>query len=123
MSEPSILFVYNADSGLLNAMKDMIHKAAAPDSYPCSLCATTYGAVAMRPEWQAHVATLPYEALFLHRDEFAKRHPGHKQSLPAILLEQVGRVETLLGSADMPPGQTVPELIAALTAALAANRA
>ena len=119
MPRPTLLFVYNADSGLLNALKDMAHKALSPGTYPCGLCATTYGPLAMRSEWKAHVAALPYKAEFLHRDEFRARHRKAGQPLPAILLKADGTLIELLGPADLPLGQTVPELIAALDAVLA----
>ncbi|RNI14159.1 hypothetical protein EFE42_06005 [Methanohalophilus sp. RSK] len=32
----SIIFVYNADSGLLNEMKDYVHKIVSPASYGCN---------------------------------------------------------------------------------------
>jgi hypothetical protein len=121
MPKPSLLFVYNADSGLLNALKDMVHKVASPESYPCSLCATTYGAVAMRPEWKAYVGQLPYEAVFLHRDELRQRHPGLDQPLPAILIEEGAGVRTLIGPEDLPLGQSLEELTALVNARLAAQ--
>jgi len=43
-----LIFVYNADSGLLNAMKDWAHKIVSPETYPCSLCALTYNNLGMR---------------------------------------------------------------------------
>jgi len=44
-----LLFVYNADGGLLPGLKDMFHKILSPGTYPYSLCAVTYGATFMRP--------------------------------------------------------------------------
>jgi hypothetical protein len=121
MPKPRLLFVYNADSGLLNALKDMVHKIASPQTYPCSLCATTYGAVAMRPEWKAYVERLPYKAVFLHRDELSQGHPGREQPLPAILIEEGEGVRTLLGPEDLPLGQSLDTLIALIDARLAAQ--
>jgi len=45
-----LIFVYNADSGLLKGIKDLIHKNVSPDTYPCSLCAVTYDNFDMRRE-------------------------------------------------------------------------
>jgi hypothetical protein len=47
-----LIFVYNADSGILNAIKDLIHKNVSPETYPCSLCAVTYDNLGMKREWK-----------------------------------------------------------------------
>jgi hypothetical protein len=38
----TILFIYNANSGKLNAILDAGHKLFSPSTYQCSLCALTY---------------------------------------------------------------------------------
>lgn len=79
-----LVFVYNADAGPLNGLKDLLHKTFAPDTYACALCANTYQLSGMRPEWKQAVAGLPLPTEFLHRDEFRQAYPalaGH--SLPA----------------------------------------
>lgn len=81
-----LLIVYNADGGLLNALKDALWKIASPATYPCSLCAITYGAVSMHPEWKRFLAELPFDVAFHHRDDFAAAYPGHGIALPAIAI-------------------------------------
>ncbi|MBD2769474.1 hypothetical protein IC235_16415 [Hymenobacter sp. BT664] len=79
-----LLFVYNTDGGLLPGLKDLFHKILSPATYPCSLCAVTYGATSMQPEWKAFVQGLPVPVEFLHRDEFARAYPQWRgQALPA----------------------------------------
>lgn len=115
MPATRLLFVYNADGGVLNALKDAVHKVARPQSYPCSLCATTYGAVSMRREWRDYVRQLPLPARFLHRDELQAQWPALAEPLPAIFLQQGDELpETLVSSREMPAGQTLAELIALL---------
>jgi len=48
----SLIFDYNAPDGLGAALIDAVHKIVAPESYPCSLCAVTYGAVSMKRRWK-----------------------------------------------------------------------
>jgi hypothetical protein len=115
----TLLFVYNADDGLFAAIGDAVHKLVSPDSYPCSLCAITYGAVRMRPEWRAYLRSLPYPARFLHRGAFARAYPGVAVPLPAILLDaghDDPRVLVDAGTLDRIDG--VEALIAALDTAL-----
>lgn len=85
-----LLLVYNADGGIINALKDAIHKQISPSTYPCSLCALTYGAVSMRGEWKRFLDSLRMEIVFHHRDDFAAAFPGHSFQLPAILLSENG---------------------------------
>jgi hypothetical protein len=95
--ETRLILVYNADGGLLNALKDMVHKIASPGTYPCSLCALTYGPFTMHGRWRRFLAGLPVRKVFHHRDDFAAAFPGHGMALPAILI----------ADGDGPPGVLV----------------
>jgi hypothetical protein len=88
MAAPRLLFVYNADSGVLNALADMVHKIVSPATYPCSLCALTYGWFAMDRDWRRFLKRLPAEPVFYHRDEFMESYPQLSIGFPAILLER-----------------------------------
>ena len=79
----NIIFVYNADSGLFNGIKDLIHKNISPATYPCSLCAVTYNNLGMRLEWKQFVQTLNRGVEFLHRDELADQYGIRDIPLPA----------------------------------------
>ena len=76
-----LIFVYNADGGRLAGLKDMFHKILLPSTYSCSLCAVTYGATSMQPQWREFIQKLPVPVDFLHRNEFIRdytqwaRHP------------------------------------------------
>lgn len=98
-SERRLIIVYNADGGLLNGLKDAVWKVASPSTYPCSLCALTYGYVSMHARWRRFLATLPYTKVFHHRDDFALAFPNHGVALPAILLAEANAAPQLLVSA------------------------
>ncbi|SNR28671.1 hypothetical protein [Hymenobacter mucosus] len=84
-SLPELLFVYNANAGALNGLLDTLHKTLSPSTYACSLCAVTYGAARMRPEWREFLQSLPVSATFLHRNELAQQHPSLlAHALPAV---------------------------------------
>lgn len=83
---PQLVFVYNADTGLVNSLLDLAHKLVSPATYPCSLCAITHG-TRIRPEWKEFVATLPLPTVFLHRDEFLEKYPQQAATaLPVIFV-------------------------------------
>jgi hypothetical protein len=116
----TLVFVYNAPDGIGAALFDAVHKIASPATYPCSLCAVTYGAVAMKREWRDWLKALPIPTRFLHRDGFARAYPGLTLQLPAILLDRPGAPpETLLDAATLDAQPDVSTLIATLEARLA----
>lgn len=81
---PPLLFVYNADGGVLNSLKDLWHKTVSPQTYDCQLCAVTYGPLGMRREWREFVRGLGTEVKFLHRDELQEQYGLSGVSLPAV---------------------------------------
>jgi len=121
MSAPDqLLFVYNADGGVFAMLADAVHKVASPDTYPCSLCAITYGAVSMKREWRDYLKRLPVAPRFHHRDDFARAWPAVKVALPAILLRRGGGApELLVDAATLDRQPDIAALIVTLEAALA----
>ncbi len=85
-----LIFVYNADSGKLNALMDSLQKVVNPSSYSCKLCELTYGLIDEKKEWKKFRQNLDVEADFLHKDEFLKTYAskfGHKFEFPIILAQ------------------------------------
>jgi hypothetical protein len=80
-----LIFVYNANTGKLNALIDSIHKAVSPDTYRCDLCQLTHGLFNERKEWLEFRQRYPGKLEFLHIDEFEQHHPPHYR-YPAILV-------------------------------------
>lgn len=98
----SLVFVYNADSGLFNTVTDIAHKILSPGTYVCNLCALTHGTFKVREDWANFLKTLNAGCEFLHRDEFHARYSQVDVALPAVFkkmpdgLEQWLDAETLL---------------------------
>lgn len=122
MAGGTILFVYNAESGIAAGLMDSIHKLVSPATYPCDLCAITYGPVGMRAAWRVYLRTLALPMRFLHRADFLAEWPDADIVLPAILLDTDGRLEALVDAARMRGIARVDDLAAALDAALSAPR-
>ncbi|MCP2013681.1 hypothetical protein L1280_000809 [Deinococcus sp. HSC-46F16] len=80
---PPLIFVYNADGGVVNGLKDLWHKTISPQTYACSLCAVTYSPLGMRREWREFLRGLGREVRFLHRDELAAEFGLRDVPLPA----------------------------------------
>ena len=118
---PMLIFVYNADGGVLNALGDMVHKIVSPATYPCSLCALTHGPVAMRRAWRRFLGTIGLPTRFVYRDEFRIDLDRRDVPLPAILLRgQSGPPEVLVSAAELNALPDLPALIALIETRLAA---
>jgi len=84
----TIVFVYNADSGVFNTLTDIAHKIFSPETYSCNLCAITYGNFSMRTEWQEFLKTIDAEMEFLHRDELQQQYGIVDSALPAVFRKE-----------------------------------
>jgi len=110
-STDTIVFVYNADSGLFNLLSDMAHKFISPDTYNCQLCMLTHGHLGMRDQWSEYLKTLKGKVEFLHRDEFVKKYPEHDAELPALFLRRDSATELLVGASTIQSCATMDILI------------
>lgn len=109
----TLILVYNADGGLLRAVGDAVHKLVSPGTYPCSLCALTYGAVSMRREWRRFLRQTGSPVLFLYRDEFRQDLDSRDIPLPAILVGGESTMpEVLVSAAEL---NALPDLGALVT--------
>lgn len=109
----TLIFVYNADAGLLNEVMDSLHKFIFPETYSCKLCALTSGYFNMKKEWKKFTDALPYKKEFLHKDEFHKKY-GDVFQLPAIVLKRNSELSVLLSADDFKKMNSLAVLIAEL---------
>lgn len=105
-----LIFVYNAESGILNAMKDWAHKIVSPETYGCSLCALTYDNLGMLRPWREFVKELGYEVEFLHRDELEEQYGVKDVILPAAFIRRDGKLDLWLTSETMDACKSLDEL-------------
>jgi hypothetical protein len=84
-----LLFVYNADSGAVNAVLDSMHKVLSPSTYNCKLCELTFGTFSENRAWKEFRENTAIEMRFLHRDEFRKEFRSKwlpKYDFPSVLI-------------------------------------
>jgi hypothetical protein len=111
MTQLTLLFVYNADSGKLNALRDYVHKIVKPSTYPCSLCAVTFGNLGMKKEWKTFVSGLGIPVEFLHRDEFCAQYDCSNITYPVALLTENEELTTFISTEEMNATEQLEELI------------
>ena len=98
-----LIFVYNADSGKLNALMDSLQKVVNPSSYSCKLCELTFSAIGEKKAWRGFRQNLDLETDFLHKDEFLKAYAskfGHKFEFPIILAQTDKGLEVFLSNKE-----------------------
>lgn len=108
-----LVFVYNADSGLLNLILDAAHKIFSPATYPCNLCALTYTPTGL-PHWRRFVKTLPWPVEFLHKDELAEQFGETEADLPAAFVWDGQKLLSWIDAEEMNDFTSLEELITAV---------
>ena len=114
MRPDRLIFVYNADGGIANGLMDSVHKTLSPATYPCSLCAITYGMVRMDPKWRRWLKELPIPTVFYHKDD----NPHRGVTLPVVLADREGQIDTLITADRLNTLSSVDALIAEIERAL-----
>ncbi|UCH57020.1 MAG: hypothetical protein JSV18_06690 [Candidatus Bathyarchaeota archaeon] len=100
-TEKALIFVYNADSGLLNAINDGILKIVSPSTYQCRLCSLTFGVVQMKSRWKQFIESLNVPAEFLHRDEFNERYGLPDAEFPSVYIRRGDEMSVLISKEEM----------------------
>ena len=100
-ARPTLVLIYNADSGLFNGLADIAHKLFSPSTYACQLCALTHGHFGMRREWRAFLSSLDCDLEFLHADEARKSVEFASITLPAIIRRLGPKSGVLLSAGDI----------------------
>lgn len=115
MSVSKLLFIYNANSGKLNALLDSAHKVMSPSTYDCRLCEVTFGIFTENSIWKKFREQSSLEMIFLHKDEFANQYAskfGHKFTFPIVLAESHNDLEVFVGTDELKNLENASDLIA-----------
>jgi hypothetical protein len=96
----SLIFVYNADSGMANALLDTGRRIFKPQDYPCPLCMVTYGPFGMKNDWKQFIAKLPFSVTFLHKNELPTGLQKGLKDFPCMVLQEAERTSILIGGKE-----------------------
>ncbi|MEZ4874084.1 MAG: GTPase [Flavobacteriaceae bacterium] len=116
-----LVFVYKSSSGKLKAIWDSAHKLFSPATYPCSLCALTFGIFSERNVWKEFRKRTSVEMVFLHQNEFNKQYPNElhrKVQFPIIYKEVNDALATFISSETLQNFKKTEDLISAIEARL-----
>jgi len=112
-----LIFVYNANSGKVNAILDGLHKIVSPSTYNCNLCAITFGNFSEDKIWKEFREESEAEMTFYYRDEFLKQFRSKwlpKYNFPVLLSEENGELEMLIDAQELNDLENASQLIATI---------
>lgn len=96
----TLLFIYNADSGVLPGLKEYSSKASTSHARNfCNLTAITNTPIGMKKDWKRFVRDLNIPSRFLNRNEFISEIGAGLITFPAILV-QIGKDLLVVASSD-----------------------
>jgi hypothetical protein len=110
----TLIFVYNANSGKLNALFDAGHKLFSPSTYPCSLCDLTYDTFLENTIWKNFRKESSLTMEFYHKDEFEEKFPSVNLIYPIILKLEGNQLTTVLTNEVLDEIKGVESLIGRL---------
>lgn len=110
-NKPTIVFVYNADSGVVSMVKDYWHKILKPSTYECNLCAVTFGNLGIKNDWKEFIDGLGYPVEFLHRDEFYEKYKMKDVKFPVAFLNQEGKLKEFISTGEINAVKSLEDLI------------
>ncbi len=109
-NKKKLVFIYNADSGVINLVKDFWKKILRPSSYQCNLCMQTFGAFGMKKDWKKFINNLKIDVEFLHKDEFEKNYEITGAIYPSAYIETENGLELFISQDEMNDVKTIDEL-------------
>ena len=106
-----LVFIYNANSGKLNALFDIGHKLMSPTTYNCSLCALTHDVFKENIIWKEFRKESHFDMAFYHKDEFEAEFPNVNVRYPAVLKFQDNSFLSVLSPDVINDIQNIEEFI------------
>ena len=109
-----LIFVYNANSGVVNTWLDMAHKIVSQATYACDLCGLTHGSFSEKRRWKKFRDTNPIPMEFYHKDEFLKKFKSKwlpKYTFPVILFSDEQGMQSFMTATDFKEMASVEQLI------------
>ena len=108
--EKSLVFVYNAKSGLFNKLTDFAHKIISPNTYACNLCAITHSEFGMRNEWKEFLDSIELPVVFLYQDGLSQQFGIDNVPLPAIFIKTGNQLELTIDATTINACRSIADL-------------
>lgn len=113
-----LVFIYNADSGLVNLLKDAWHKFSDAATYPCRLCDLSWGWLGPYRAWRQYLGQLGLKSAFIYRDQYRQRYVQGNgecaEELPAIFIARNGTLHCICPAHVINQCKDLPALMACI---------
>jgi hypothetical protein len=109
-NEKKLVFIYNADSGVISLVKDFWKKILRPNSYECNLCMQTFGAFSMKKDWKSFINNLNIDTEFLHRDEFENKYHIKDAKYPSAYILENKNLKLIISEDEMNSVKSLDEM-------------
>ncbi len=101
-SKIEILFAYNANSGLFNALTDYVHRQITPSTYNCNLCLITYDNWDRNERWATYIDSLPVEVNFTYKNTISQyKNLEFEVQLPMAFLIENNNVSIFITAEEL----------------------
>lgn len=110
MNKKNLIFVYNADLGVRNLVKNFWKKILRPSTYECNLCMHIFGAFSMKKDWKLFINKLNIETEFLHRDEFEKKFNIKNANFPSSYIFEKDKLTLEISDDEMNSVNSLDEM-------------
>jgi|SRR5208337_802996 len=108
----TLLFVYNTDSGVLQALRDYSAGTAVVSRTDiCPLCAITHSPVGVKKEWKRFIKDLGVPSQFLDRNAFSSEFGNHKTTFPVVLVQEGTGLAVLISTEELNRCRDLNDLI------------
>ncbi len=104
------VFVYNANTDVINAMVDYAHKVFKPSTYKCDLCALTHHNLGQRSAWKKFKENSCSNFSFWYIRQFEKAY-SERYEYPVVLKIVENGFELLLSRSEIAKLKSVEQLI------------
>ena len=105
-----LIFIYNAESGVVNELIDFAHKIVSPDTYDCKLYAMSYGAFFMEKKWLTYIETLPFKSTFTYKDKFF-RNEYSDTKFPSVFMRSNENLDEIISATEINEIKNLDQLI------------
>ena len=105
-----LIFIYNANSGVINELIDFAHKIVSPETYDCNLCAISHGAFSMKKKWSTYIETLPIKSTFTYKDKFSKNEYGNIK-FPSVFIRSNEKLDEIISATEINEIKNLDQLI------------
>jgi len=110
---PSLLFVYNLDSAVLQSLHDYSSSKTAPAGVdPSPLMTLTYSPLGIKKEWKRFLKELAVPSRSISRDEFVMEFGHLKVTFPVVLNQKGPALSILISTEEIQQCRDLSDLIA-----------